>query len=153
MDGRLATGAVAAVLSIATAAAGQPPGPGFNDCWTTVRSPAFAIDATADGVALKFDRGPNDSYPWPARRMRVTGDVELECFAVADRPRHCFVVSEPSRRIALGPTALKVMSLARLTAPSGVWPLNIDVRFHRSDPGDPTLIPCGARAPKANAKL
>jgi hypothetical protein len=152
MDEGLATGVLTVVLSFATAASGQPQGPQFHDCWTSTRSPSFAIGATADGQALRFDRSPDGFYPWPARRMRETGDVLVQCSAVSDRPIHCFVVDEPCRRFKLGATALEVMSLARLTDPAGVWPLDIDVRFRQSDPGDPTLIPCVTRAPTRSAR-
>jgi TonB family protein len=133
---------MAVVPSFAASAVGQPQGQQFNDCWITKRGPSFAIEATADGVAPRFDRNPDASYPERARRMRKTGDVSLRCYAVADRPTRCIVADQSNRSFDLGAPALAVMKIARLSAPSGAWPLDIDVRFRQSGPGDPTLVPC-----------
>jgi hypothetical protein len=134
--------ALGLLLLSASLVAGTARAEEWHDCISTQR-PAYVLEATADGIPVQLDRRLRDGYLSRAERLGFTGPVELSCVAVADRPRNCVALGASPDRYDFRAATLGLMVGARLTAPVGVWPIDVDVWLRLTDRGDPTPFPCG----------
>ncbi|HEX3406194.1 MAG TPA: hypothetical protein VHS81_03065 [Caulobacteraceae bacterium] len=114
---------------IMTSAQAQGPDGQFHDCYRVTRA-TIAIDADADGVAMRLGANADRFYPGRAQRMDKSARVFLRCHALTDRPLGCVVVSETLPGFDFGPAAVRIAQSGRLTAPAGIWPLDVVVAFH-----------------------
>jgi hypothetical protein len=141
MDGRLATGVVAVILSLATVAAGQARDSQFHDCYRVTRA-TYAIDAAQDGVSMRLAAGAERLYPARAARFGKSARVSLECQVVADRPLRCAVTGESPPGFGFGSAAVRLAEAGRLSGPAGVWPIDVVVSFRRTPLAHPLVAYC-----------
>ena len=138
MQGRIATLALA--LSASAAAVSAQPAL-MHDCYRVTRT-TYAIDAAEDGVPVRLRLNASDVYPPRAMRLGKSARVVLECRAVTDRPLNCAVTSDTVPGFDFGPTAVRLAEAGKLTAPAGVWPIDVIVAFRRTPLAHPIVAYC-----------
>jgi hypothetical protein len=75
-------------------------------------------------------------------RMEKSARVALECRAVTDRPLNCAVTWETTPGFDFGPAAVRLAEAGELTAPAGVWPIDVIVAFRRTPLAHPIVGYC-----------